>query len=65
MSPAITITCYSDPYCTWCWGSEPMLTKLRAIYGQAIGVRVVMGGLVRDIAQFRHPANNIGGAHWS
>jgi len=22
----IEITQYTDPYCTWCWGSEPIVT---------------------------------------
>lgn len=60
----IQITAYTDPYCTWCWGSEPALTKLRALYGAAVSLRFVMGGLVQDIRQFRDVANGIGGEHW-
>lgn len=62
--PVVTITSYTDPYCTWCWGSEPMLTKLRVLYGSAVSLRFVMGGLVRDIEQFSDPGNGIGGTDW-
>jgi len=60
----IEITCYTDPYCTWCWGSEPVLQKLKEQYGEQIKIRYVMGGLVEDIRQFHDPANDIGGEHW-
>ncbi|MDK9722676.1 MAG: DsbA family protein [Rhodospirillales bacterium] len=61
---ALTLTCYTDPYCTWCWGSEPMLTKLRALYGERIKLAYKMGGLVRNIRQFYDAANGIGGNGW-
>lgn len=60
----IEITCYTDPYCTWCWGSEPILQKLKEQYGEQIKIRYVMGGLVKDIKQFNDPANGIGGEYW-
>jgi len=40
---------YTDPYCTWCWGSEPVLRKLEYVYGGQLVVGYRMGGLVRDI----------------
>ncbi|WP_064607811.1 DsbA family protein [Photobacterium sp. J15] len=60
----IEIICYTDPYCTWCWGSEPILRKLKEQYGEQIHIRYVMGGLVEDIRQFHDPANGIGGEYW-
>ena len=52
---------FTDPVCTWCWGSEPMLRKLETVYKDNIKVSFVMGGLVRDIREFNDPANGIGG----
>jgi putative protein-disulfide isomerase len=65
---------FTDPVCTWCWGSEPLLRTLEARYGEQLKVRFVMGGLVEDITQFYDSAHQIGGdpersnisiaAHW-
>jgi len=63
---------YTDPYCTWCWGSEPVLRKIKEIYRDQVKVSFRMGGLVRDIDDFYDPLNRIGGedmmeqvaAHW-
>ncbi len=52
---------FTDPVCTWCWGSEPILRKLEAVYGDHLKVRYVMGGLVEDIRAFYDRANDIGG----
>lgn len=68
----VKITIFTDPYCTWCWGSEPTLGKIRETYHDQVSFQNVMGGLVKDVAQFHDPANNIGGdqvfeqvaAHW-
>jgi len=55
---------YTDPYCTWCWGSEPTLRKIEETYGEQIKISFQMGGLVEDMSVFSDPANGIGGANW-
>lgn len=55
---------YTDPYCTWCWGAEPVLRRIQEVYGGQIRQRFVAGGLVRDMRQFFDAANNIGGPQW-
>ena len=60
----IEIVEFSDPYCTWCWGSEPVLRHALEAYGDRLRVRFVMGGLVEDRATFYDPANGIGGEQW-
>lgn len=55
---------YTDPYCTWCWGSEPLLRKVEEVYGDQIRISFKMGGLVEDMADFYDAANKIGGANW-
>jgi len=46
----IEIVEFTDPYCTWCWGSEPVLRHAQEAYGDQLRVRFVMGGLVEDRA---------------
>ncbi len=56
---------FTDPYCTWCWGSEPVLRKITEVYGDQVKIDFVMGGLVKDISQFYDPVNKIGGHDWN
>lgn len=55
---------FTDPYCTWCWGSEPIIRRIQVLYGDQVSVSYIMGGLVADIDQFYDPTNRIGGANW-
>jgi predicted DsbA family dithiol-disulfide isomerase len=55
---------YTDPYCTWCWGSEPILRKIKELYGPQVHVGYKMGGLVADIGNFYDALNQIGGSNW-
>ena len=63
-NPVIDIVSYTDPYCTWCWGSEPILRKIQEVYGEQIRLRFVMGGLVEDMRKFNDPGAGIGGKYW-
>lgn len=56
----IIITNFTDPICTWCWGSEPVYRKIETHYPN-IETRFIMGGLVKDIRDFSDPGNHIGG----
>jgi len=60
----IEIVSYTDPYCTWCWGSEPILRKIQEVYGEQVRLRFVMGGLVEDMRKFSDPSAGIGGDFW-
>lgn len=57
----VEVLAFTDPVCTWCWGSEPMLRKLETWYGDGVRLHYVMGGLVKDITAFYDAANGIGG----
>ncbi len=57
----IEITAFTDPVCTWCWGSEPVLRAAQERYGDQVRITPVMGGLVKDIRAFHDTANGIGG----
>ena len=57
----IEITEFTDPVCTWCWGSEPVLRKLETRFGEQVKISYIMGGLVQDITSFYDSYNDIGG----
>src|SRR5690606_23499931 len=59
--PNFEIIEFTDPVCTWCWGSEPVLKKLEHRFPKALKVSFVMGGLIEDIRNFRDDKNDIGG----
>jgi predicted DsbA family dithiol-disulfide isomerase len=61
----LTIVNYTDPYCTWCWGSEPILRRIKEEYGDQVKITYRMGGLVEDIDKFYDPLNRIGGERWA
>lgn len=42
----ITIVYYSDPICSACWGVEPVINKLKLVYGDQINIEYHMGGLL-------------------
>ena len=65
MAPSVLeIVSFTDPYCTWCWGSEPILRKIQEVYGTQVSIRFIMGGLVEDMRNFSDPGADIGGEQW-
>jgi len=68
--PTVTLTQFTDPMCTWCWGSEPIVRHLETVYGEQLEFRFVMGGLIEDFDEFYDAANDISepsevGPHWA
>lgn len=57
--PEIELVYFTDPFCSWCWASEPALLALRERYRGQLSVRAVMGGLVKDMSAFHDVANGI------
>ena len=39
---------FTDPWCSWAWGTEPKLRRLRWRYGDRLAWRTVVGDLVTD-----------------
>ena len=60
----VEVICFTDPYCTWCWGSEPILDKIKEVYAGQVKISYTMGGLVKDIGNFNDSSNGITGAQW-
>jgi predicted DsbA family dithiol-disulfide isomerase len=44
---------YTDPWCSWAWGTEPKLRLLRWRYDDRLAWRTVMGDLVPDLRSER------------
>lgn len=44
----IEVVEYTDPWCSWAWGTEPKLRRLRWRYHDRFAWRTVMGDLVAD-----------------
>jgi len=48
MAVSVAVVEYTDPWCSWAWGTEPKLRLLRWRYGDRLEWRTVMGDLVAD-----------------
>jgi putative protein-disulfide isomerase len=59
--PILSIIEFTDPVCTWCWGSEPILRNIKVHYKDQVEIGFIMGGLVPDIRDFYDEMNRIGG----
>lgn len=57
--PTVTLTQFTDPNCTWSWGSEPIMRRIEALYGDQIAIEFVMGGLIEDFEEFYDASNDI------
>lgn len=57
----IKITVFSDPVCTWCWGSVPVWRALAYHYGNRVELDHVMGGMIEDIRTYNNRRLSIGG----
>jgi putative protein-disulfide isomerase len=57
---------FADPMCSWCYGFSPVVDEIRHAYGNALPVRVIMGGLRPGTDTLMTPegAREIAG-HWS
>ena len=50
--PAVDVTEFTDPGCSWAWGTEPKLRLLRWRYGDRLQWRRVLGGLIGDMNNY-------------
>ena len=44
-APGPHLVYFADPMCSWCWGFAPVITAIEARFGDALPIRLVMGGL--------------------
>ncbi len=59
MTEKVEILYFTDPFCSWCWATEPPLFRLREVFRDQLQVRYVMGGLVKDMSDFYDAHNSI------
>lgn len=67
--PKLEVMLFTDPYCSWCWASEPMFFALAEKYREQLHFVYVFGGLVKDMDDFSDEENGITDAmavlpHW-
>jgi putative protein-disulfide isomerase len=48
--PVRRILYAADPMCSWCYGFAPVIQDIARAYGEAVPVRLVVGGLRRGMA---------------
>ena len=42
---ALHFVYFADPMCSWCYGFSPVVSAMRARYGEVLPIRPIMGGL--------------------
>src|SRR3972149_1126912 len=42
--PVVKIVHFADPWCWWSWGLEPVLRRLKEVYGDRLEIEYRMGG---------------------
>jgi len=57
------ITFVADPMCSWCWGFEPELAKLRVAYADTVSFDIIMGGL-RESMLWNEDSKSYLKGHW-
>jgi putative protein-disulfide isomerase len=65
----LEVMVFTDPYCSWCWATEPMILSMMERYREQIHFTYVFGGLIKDFDDFYDPGNDIRDAaatepHW-
>lgn len=50
---AVEIIHFADPWCSWSWSLEPILNRLREVYGNQIKITYKMGGVSDDFNEWR------------
>jgi putative protein-disulfide isomerase len=65
----LEVLVFTDPYCSWCWATEPMILTMMEKYRDQLHFRYVFGGLIKDFDDFYDAQNNIRDAaatkpHW-
>src|SRR3989442_14059972 len=51
-SPSVRVVHFADPWCWWSWGLEPVLQRLREVYGDRVAIEYRMGGTFSDLQEW-------------
>ena len=68
-NPKLNVLAFTDPYCSWCWTTEPMIISMMEKYRDQLHFTYVFGGLIKDMDEFYDATNDIRDAsavvpHW-
>ena len=50
--PVVTVVHFADPWCWWSWGLEPVLQRLKEVYGHRLEIEYRMGGTFERLDQW-------------
>ena len=50
--PPVEIVHFADPWCWWSWGLEPVLQRLREVYGDHVHIVYKMGGQFESLEEW-------------
>lgn len=50
---------FTNPYCIWCWASEPTLRKIEIEYGDQVEIYPYIGSLIPDLRIIQDPEAGI------
>lgn len=69
MERKLEVLVFTDPYCSWCWATEPMILSMMERYRGQLHFTYVFGGLIEDFDDFYDEQNDIRDAaatkpHW-
>lgn len=65
----IDVIFFTDPYCSWCWATDPIILAMEEKYKEQIKFHYVFGGLIKNMDDFYDESNGIRDAravipHW-
>lgn len=46
---SVRVVHFADPWCWWSWGLEPVLRRLKEVYGDRLRIEYRMGGTFEDV----------------
>jgi predicted DsbA family dithiol-disulfide isomerase len=59
LGAVVELAYYTDPLCCWSWGFEPQWRRLRYEYGDRLGWRYRMAGMIATWESYQDPLNAI------
>ncbi len=58
--PIVEVIHFADPWCWWSWGLEPVISRLKEVYGDQIQVSYKMGGITDNVDLWRDEYDVVG-----
>lgn len=50
---------FTNPFCIWCWASEPVLRKIEVEYGDSVEIYPYIGALISDLREIQDPESGL------